>query len=128
MKITVVLSFLFFIAGFIILGVLMCIFTNEQTLIEGGRIYLRTVSLAFLMTGISQVDLCILKNTGKAAKSSVISSVSVVFNIILNSIFIFGWLGLLEMKITGAALVIVIARAVEVAWCVIETVKKTVSN
>ena len=33
----------------------------------------------------------------RAAKSSVISSVSVVVNIILNAIFIFGWLGLPEM-------------------------------
>ncbi len=124
MKITAVVSFLFFIAGFIIPGVLMRIFTNEQTLIEGGRIYLRTVSLAFLLTGISQVYLCILKNTGKAAKSSVISSVSVVVNIILNAVFIFGWLGLPEMGIAGAALATVIARAIEVAWCVIQTVKK----
>ena len=124
MKITVVVSFLFFIAGFIIPGVLMRIFTNEQNLIEGGRIYLRTVSLAFLLTGISQVCLCILKNTGRAVKSSVISSVSVVVNIILNAIFIFGWLGLPEMGIAGAALATVIARAIEVAWCVIEIAKK----
>ena len=53
-----------------------------------------------------------------------ISSVSVVVNIILNAIFIFGWLGLPEMGIAGAALATVIARAIEVAWCVIETVKK----
>ena len=124
MKITIVVSFLFFIAGFIIPGVLMRIFTNEQNLIEGGRIYLRTVSLAFLLTGISQVCLCILKNTGRAVKSSVISSVSVVVNIILNAIFIFGWLGLPEMGIAGAALATVVAKAIEVAWCVIETAKK----
>ena len=60
----------------------------------------------------------------RAVKSSVISSVSVVVNIILNAIFIFGWLGLPEMGIAGAALATVIARAIEVAWCVIETVKK----
>ena len=124
MKITVVVSFLFFIAGFIIPGVLMRIFTNEQNLIEGGRIYLRTVSLAFLLTGISQVCLCILKNTGRAVKSSVISSVSVVINIILNAIFIFGWSGLPEMGIAGAALATVVAKAIEVAWCVIEIAKK----
>lgn len=121
MKITVAVSFLFFIAGFLIPGVFMRIFTNEQALIEGGRMYLRMVSPAFLLTGISQVYLCILKNTGRAVKSSVISSVSVVVNIILNAIFIFGWLGLPEMGIAGAALATVIARAIEVAWCVMET-------
>lgn len=124
MKITSVISFLFFIAGLIIPGVLMSLFTNERTLIEGGRIYLRTVSPAFLLTGISQVYLCILKNTGRAVQSSVISSVSVVVNIILNAVFIFGWPGLPEMGIAGAALATVTARTIEVAWCILETAKK----
>lgn len=124
MKVTAAVSFLFFLAGMCVLGSLMRIFTNELSLIEGGRVYLQTVSLAFWLTGISQVYLCILKNTGKAAKSSVISSVSVVVNIILNAVFIFGWLGLPEMGIAGAALATVTARAIEVAWCVIQTVKK----
>lgn len=65
-----------------------------------------------------------MKNTGRAAKSSAISSVSVVVNIILNAVFIFGWLGLPEMGIAGAALATVIARAIEVAWCIFETAKK----
>lgn len=115
---------MFFLAGFSIPGALMRIFTNERSLIEGGRVYLRTVSPAFLLTGISQIYLCILKNTGKAAKSSVISSVSVVVNIILNAILIFGWFGLPQMGIVGAALATVIARGIETAWCVFETIKK----
>lgn len=124
MKITASVSLLFLIAGLGIPGALMRIFTNDKTLIEGGRIYLRTVSPAFLLTGISQVYLCILKNTGRAAKSSVISSVSVVVNIILNAVFIFGWFGLPQMGIAGAALATVIARVTEVAWCIWETAKK----
>lgn len=124
MKITAVVFFLFFIAGLIMPGALMHIFTDEPALIEGGSIYLRTVSPVFLLTGISQVYLCILKNTGRAAKSSAVSSVSVVVNIILNAVFIFGWLGLPEMGIAGAALATVIARTLEVAWCILETAKK----
>lgn len=124
MKVTAAVSFLFFLAGMCVPRSLMRIFTNELPLIEGGRVYLRTVSLAFLLTGISQVYLCILKNTGKAAKSSVISSASVVVNIILNAILIFGWFGLPQMGIAGAALATVIARVIEVAWCIFETVKK----
>ena len=124
MKVTAAVSFLFFLAGMCVPGSFMRVFTNELPLIEGGRVYLRTVSLAFLLTGISQVYLCILKNTGKAAKSSVISSVSVVVNIILNAILIFGWFGLPQMGIAGAALATVIARVIEVSWCIFETVKK----
>ena len=124
MKVTAAVSLLFFLAGMCVPRSLMRIFTNDLSLIEGGRVYLRTVSLAFLLTGVSQVYLCILKNTGKAAKSSVISSVSVVVNIILNAILIFGWFGLPPMGIAGAALATVIARVIEVAWCIFETVKK----
>lgn len=124
MKITAVVSFLFFMAGMSIPGILMGIFTKEQPLIEGGKIYLRTVSPSFLLTGISQVYLCILKNTGKAAKSSVISSVSVVVNIVLNAVLIFGWFGLPQMGIAGAALATVIAKATEVVWCIFETGKE----
>lgn len=128
MKVTAAVSFLFFLAGFGIPDVLMRIFTNEPSLIEGGKIYLRTVSPAFLLTGISQVYLCILKNTGKAAKSSVISSVSVAVNIILNAVLIFGWFKFPKMGIAGAALATVIARITEVSWCIFETAKKTASN
>ncbi len=124
MKITVVISFVFFLAGLCIPGGLMRIFTNEQPLIEGGKIYLRTVSPSFLLTGISQVYLCILKNTGRAAKSSVISSVSVVINIILNAVLIFGWFGLPKMGIAGAASATVLARVIELTWCIWETAKK----
>ena len=124
MKITAAVSFVFFLAGLCVPNALMHIFTNEQPLIDGGAVYLRTVSLSFLLTGISQIYLCTLKNTGKAAKSSIISSVSVVVNIVLNAVLIFGLFGLPKLEIAGAALATVIARVIEVVWCVLETAKK----
>lgn len=124
MKITAIVSFLFFLAGLCVPSALMHIFTNEQPLIDGGATYLRTVSLSFFLTGISQIYLCTLKNTGKAAKSSIISSVSVVINIILNAILIFGLFGFPKLEIAGAALATVIARIIEVVWCILETAKK----
>ena len=124
MKITAVVSFAFFLAGLCFPNALMRIFTDEQPLIDGGIIYLRTVSPSFFLTGISQIYLCTLKNTGKAAKSSVISSASVIINILLNTVLIFGLLGFPKLEIAGAALATVIARAIEVLWCVLETAKK----
>lgn len=124
MKITAAVSFAFFLVSLCVPNALMHIFTNEQPLIDGGAVYLRTVSLSFFLTGISQIYLCILKNTGKAVKSSVISSVSVVINIVLNAVFIFGLFGLPKLEIAGAALATVIARTIEVLWCVVETAKK----
>lgn len=124
MKITAIVSFAVFLAGFCIPKGLMRIFTNEQVLIEAGAVYLRTVSLAFFLTGISQILLCIIKNTGGAVKASAISSVSVVVNIIFNAILIFGLLGMPKLEIAGAALATVLARMIEVVWCFLETRKK----
>ncbi len=124
MKITAAVSILFFAAALFVPRLLMRIFTNEAVLIDGGATYLRTVSLSFILSGISQIYLCILKNTGRAARASLISSVSVILNIALNALLIFGLLGLPRLGIAGAALATVITQIIETAWCVFETLKK----
>lgn len=98
---------------------LMRIFTSEVVLVENGALYLRAVSLSFFLTGISQIYLCVLKNSKKAFKSSIISSVSVILNIVLNAILIFGLLGFPKMGIAGAALATVMAKTIEVLWCIL---------
>ena len=124
MKITTAIAGVFFVAALCFPAGLMRIFTDEQPLIDGGVVYLRTVSLSFLLTGVSQIYLCALKNSGKAGKSSMISATSVAVNLVLNAVFIFGLFGFPKMEIAGAALATVIARGIEVVWCVLETTQK----
>lgn len=124
MKVSALISFLFFLAALILPNTIMRIFTGEEVLIHGGAVYLRTVSFSFFLTGISQVCLCILKNTGKAAKAGVISAVGVVVNIVLNSVLIFGLFGFPKLEIAGAALATVIAKVIETVWCLFETQRK----
>lgn len=124
MKITVAVAFAFFVISLLIPELLMRLFTNDKTLIDGGAVYLKTVSVSYFLTGISQIYLCILKNSGKAVKAGVISSVSVIANIFLNAVFILGLLGMPKLEIAGAALATVIARIIEVAWCVAESLRK----
>lgn len=100
---------------------LMKIFTNDELLIAGGAGYLRAVSPSYLLCGISQVYLILLKNTGHASTSSKISSTAVVLNIIFNAVLIFGLLGFPVFGIEGAAYATVIARAVELIWSYLET-------
>lgn len=124
MKLTTAIAFVFFISASCFPRGLMRIFTDEQPLIDGGAVYLRTVSLSFLLTGISQLYLCALKNCGKAGKSSIISSTSVAVNLVLNAVLIFGLFGIPRMEIAGAALATVLSRVIEVIWCILETAKK----
>lgn len=95
---------------------LMQIFTNDATLIANGTSYLRAVAFSYVLCGISQIYLILLKNTGHAALSSKISSTAVVINICLNTILIFGFLGAPRLGIVGAAYATVTARVVELIW------------
>lgn len=107
---------LFTLSAFFVPGALMRIFTNELSLIELGAAYLRVVSPSYLLCAVSQIHLIVLKNTGAAADSSRISSSTVVLNIVLNAVLIFGLFGFPALGVRGAALATSIARAVELGW------------
>ena len=124
LKITTPVSLAVFLAAQLCPGLLMRIFTRDEVLIAGGVRYLQVVGLSYLMTGISQIFLCILKNSGQAMKSTVISSFSVVLNIFLNAFFIFGFWIFPEMGIAGAALATVIAKAAELLWLFAESCRE----
>lgn len=121
LKITIPVSMAVFLAAQLCPELLMKIFTRDERLIAGGVRYLQMVGLSYLMTGISQIFLCILKNSGQALKSTVISSFSVVLNIFLNALFIFGFWIFPRMGIAGAALATVIAKAAELLWLLAES-------
>ena len=103
---------------------LMRIFTNEPQLISSGIVYLRVVAASYLFTGISQIYLCILKNTGCAVKSMVIGSTAVVINIFLNAALIYGLLFFPEMGIAGAALATSISKLIEMGWAYLESLRE----
>lgn len=124
MKISIIISVIFFIVTTFATKYVMRIFTADSILIENGIKYLRIVGISYFLTGISQIYLCIMKNTGYALKSTVISSFSMILNIILNIIFIFGVGNIPVMGISGAAIATVVSRVIELVWVVIESFKQ----
>ena len=93
---------------------LMLVFTNEEPVIAEGVKYLRIVALAYIPMGFTNVYLNIMRSVERVVISTVVYSVSLVSNIGLNSIFIFGLLGCPAMGIEGAALATLISRIIEV--------------
>lgn len=126
LRLSVLITFLFFLAAAFCPEVLMRIFTNEQELILPGASYLRIVSGSYLCTGVSQVYLCIMKNSGRTLKSTIYGAAAVVINLVLNAVLIFGMLGAPQMGIQGAAFATLIARAAELALVLWENRRKDV--
>ena len=98
---------------------LMHIFTNDELLVQLGCDYLRIAGWTYLMTGISQCYLAMMKVTDHVNTSAIISSVTVVIDICLNAIFIFGLLGVPRLGVRGAALSTFIARSFEIVVTII---------
>ncbi|MCR4714612.1 MAG: MATE family efflux transporter [Treponemataceae bacterium] len=116
LKVSVFASVLFFIGCVFFPRYLMLLFTNEEILIEIGIRYLKIAGWSYLLTGISQCFLAVMKVSGNAGMSAAVSSVTVILNIILNAVFIFGFIGIPAMGVQGAAWATLIARIVEVLW------------
>ena len=125
LKISMAVSVVFFIAAMFFPGFLMRIFTNDIKLIQAGIPYLRIVSVSYLFMGFSQIYLCIMKNSGRTAKSTIYGSVAVVINIGFNAIFIFGLAGFPAMGIAGAALATTVSLAIELLLTIYENMHRS---
>ena len=115
---SVLLSLVFFLACELCPEMLMRIFAHDEIMISIGSGYLRIAGWSYLMTGISQCYLAIMKVTDHVTPGAMISSSAVVLNIVFNAIFIFGLLGAPKMHADGAALATTIARLIELGLCI----------
>ncbi|MCQ5146211.1 MATE family efflux transporter [Enterocloster bolteae] len=123
-KVSFLISTVFFLASLFVPEILMRIFTKELQLIAGGVIYLRIIAVSYLFTAVSQIYLCILKNTGYAVKSMVIGSTAVVINIFLNAALIFGLFFFPKMGIAGAAFATTVSKLIELLWAQAESFRE----
>ena len=123
LRYTLFVGLIFSLGTLIFPGKIMYVFTSDPKLISEGARYLRAVSASYLLTGISQVYFGVLKVCDRAGLSSLIGSLAVVINIILNAILIFGFGTFDGLGIVGAALATVCARIFEVVFALIATAR-----
>ncbi len=113
-----VISFLFFLASLLMPKTLMAVFTQDSTLIEFGAGYLRFVSVSYLMMGISQMLLAVMKSMEQTKSSAQISAACLLVNIVLNAVSIYVLFPDDPYKaLCGVAAATSIARIVEGLLC-----------
>jgi len=89
------------------------IFTNSPEIIAEGKSYMMLVMWSFALFIITNVLMAALRAVETVNISFYISIVSLIVNVSINYVLIFGKLGLPEMGIRGAAIGTLIARALE---------------
>ncbi len=86
--------------------------TDIDQIVDYGTQYLRLVSvLSFGLFGQIAFER-LLQSTGRTMLSMLTQGLGAVINIVLDPIFIFGWLGMPRMGVTGAALATVVGQIV----------------
>lgn len=112
-KLSAALSVIFFILGHFFPEQVMKIYSIDPAVIAEGSKYLKILSFAFLMQGISLIAIGIFRTVGVVKLALISTSVSFILNIFLNWMFIFGNLGAPRLGTAGAAVGTLFARIVE---------------
>lgn len=107
------IAFCFTVLAFVIPDRLMSIYTSDAIVIREGAKYLRIVGLSYLFMAVTQVYLNIMRSIERVVVATVVYFVSLIVNICINAVLIFGMLGAPEMGIEGAAVGTLCARITE---------------
>ncbi len=94
-------------------GGLMKIYSSDPEVIAQGIKYLQIVGISYIFMAVTQVYLNIMRSIERVMISTGIYSISLLINVGLNWILIFGNLGAPKMGIRGAALATLTARISE---------------
>ena len=94
---------------------ILSLFSDEAGAIREGVAYLRIQSLSYLFFAVSQILIYAMRSVETTRVGMMASLVTLVFNVVLNELLIFGRLGLPAMGVRGAAMATLIARIMECA-------------
>lgn len=95
---------------------IMEIFTKDSEVIELGKSYLLIVAPSYILTIITLNYEMALRGTGNTKIPMYASLIGLIFNGVLNYVFIFGKFGMVKLGVFGAGLGTLIARCFELGF------------
>lgn len=107
------IALIFALTTFLAPGIIMQLYTPENTIIEQGVIYLEWSVITYFFLGLSLTCTIILRSVGKSRFALYVSIAAFFINVGANYVFIYGHWGAPQMNVAGAALGTLIARIFE---------------
>lgn len=114
--ISVLVSIIFAAIAIIFPENIIHIFLKDPRVTELGVSYLRVVAVSYILTSITLSYSMSLRSTGQTKIPMYASFVGIVFNGVLNYLFIFGKFGCPRLGVAGAALGTTISRTMELTF------------
>lgn len=119
LRFAILVSLLFAIPSLFLPELMMAIYTNDPHLISLGASYLRIVGISHLFWGISETFFYTMRSIERVKMCTCINVFTLLLNIGLNAVFIYGLLGAPKLGVVGVALATTISRIVQFVICLI---------
>lgn len=113
LRFSLIIGAMFTLLAMLLPQSIMSIFTPDPEVIAEGAKYLRIVSVTYMMSSITLIYLNIMRSVERVVISTVVYASSLLINIGVNAVLIFGLLGFPALGAAGAAIGTVVARGVE---------------
>ena len=104
----------------------MWVWTDDPELIKAGAVYLRYVAPSYIFLGIFQPYISILKSCERVVFSTVISTIALLVNVVMNFFLIFGYGPFPELGISGAAIATSLTCGSGALLCIIDFLRQKV--
>ncbi|PHV70766.1 MATE family efflux transporter [Sporanaerobium hydrogeniformans] len=112
-KISIVAALIFMVIAVVFPGQFMTVFSKDPVIIEQGTQYLRVIFISYIFFAITNIIISALRSVQTVRISLVVYGASLIVNVCLNYVLIFGNFGAPRLGVQGAAIATTIARLVE---------------
>jgi len=89
---------------------MMRVYTTDPELISIGAVYLRILGMSHIFWGIGETCFSTLRSIERVKTCTYVNILTLLLNVFLNAVFIYGWFGLPRMGAAGVALATAISR------------------
>lgn len=125
LKLSLLFAVIFAIPAAVCPSVVMSWYSNETDVIAAGSVYLRIISVTYILSAVTQMYLNIQRCIERVKLSTVVLSSSLFINVGLNACFIFGFGPFPKLGLTGVAIATCIARMYELVFCIVDSRRQT---
>lgn len=125
LRFSILATLLFALPSIFIPEMMIQLYSNDATLIGLGASYLRIVGLSHLFWGICETYFYTLRSIEQVKICTAINVFTLLLNIALNAVFIYGLFGAPKLGVVGVALATAISRTVQFIICLVLSHRST---